>query len=186
MHGHALSRRLYLGKRVQTRLDERAYGDMGAENLHYQKNHGKYPQESYTEVVRVIQPEWIFLQCVTWDTGDAFAGVDKMIRETFLPHILFRKTKSLSPILGALSTIPAKKPGLGLLNTVPSEKYKYLSSQIAITELIQYVVEEEHNPMPTTFRRSSKKGVTVRKTGMMQMMPHSRVYLEVSLVPDGA
>ena len=23
------------------------------------------------------------MQCITWDTGDAFAGVDKMIRETF-------------------------------------------------------------------------------------------------------
>ena len=30
----------------------------------------KYPQESYAVVVRVIQLEWIFLQRVTWDTGD--------------------------------------------------------------------------------------------------------------------
>ena len=36
---------------------------------------GKYPQESYSAVVRAIQPEWIFLQRVTWDTGDFFAGV---------------------------------------------------------------------------------------------------------------
>ena len=29
---------------------------------------GKYPQESYAAVVRAIQLEWIFLQCVTWYT----------------------------------------------------------------------------------------------------------------------
>ena len=34
------------------------------------KTVGKYPQESYATVVRDIQPEWIFLQCVTWDIGD--------------------------------------------------------------------------------------------------------------------
>ena len=38
----------------------------------------KYPQESYAAVVRAIQLEWIFLQHVTKNTGDAFAGVDKM------------------------------------------------------------------------------------------------------------
>ena len=36
---------------------------------------GKRPQESYTAVVCVIISEWILLQCVTMDTGDAFAGV---------------------------------------------------------------------------------------------------------------
>ena len=29
------------------------------------KTAGKYPQESYAAVVRVVQPEWIFLQRVT-------------------------------------------------------------------------------------------------------------------------
>ena len=32
----------------------------------------KYPQESYAAVVHAIQSEWIFLQRVTWDIGDAF------------------------------------------------------------------------------------------------------------------
>ena len=31
---------------------------------------GIYPQESYSAVVHVIKPEWIFLQRATWDTGD--------------------------------------------------------------------------------------------------------------------
>ena len=44
---------------------------------------GKYPQESYAAVVHSIQPEWAFLQCVTWDTGDAFARAEKIIWETF-------------------------------------------------------------------------------------------------------
>ena len=47
------------------------------------KTAGKYTQESYAAVVRAIQSEWIFLQRVTWDTGESFAGAEKMIRESF-------------------------------------------------------------------------------------------------------
>ena len=54
---------------------------------------GKYPQESYAAVVRTIQSEWIFLQRVTWDTGDTFAGLDKVVQETFFPCLFFRKKK---------------------------------------------------------------------------------------------
>ena len=89
---------------------------------------GKYPQDIYSAVVRAIQSEWTFLQRVTWNTGDAFAGVDKIIQETFLPRLFFRKTKILSPIVGALSTIPVNKYGLGKLNPVTSAYEKYLSS----------------------------------------------------------
>ena len=49
--------------------------------------------------------------------GGAFVGVEKMTLETF-----FGKTKSLSPILGALSTMSVKKSGLGLLNPVTLAK----------------------------------------------------------------
>ena len=82
------------------------------------KTAGKYPQESYAAVVHVIQSELIFLQCVTWDAGDSFAGVEKNICETFLPRLFFRKTKTLSPAVGAISTMPVNKYGLVLLNPV--------------------------------------------------------------------
>ena len=62
-----------------------------------------------------------------------------MIQETFLPCIFFGNTKTLSPIVGALSTMPVKKAGLGLLNPVTSEKEKYLSSQRGSAELIRAV-----------------------------------------------
>ena len=39
------------------------------------KTVGKYPQESYAEVVRTIRSECIFLQRVTQNTEDAFLGV---------------------------------------------------------------------------------------------------------------
>ena len=45
-------------------------------------------------VVRTIQLEWIFLQRVTWYTGGAFAGVEKMIRETFFASSFPRKYKN--------------------------------------------------------------------------------------------
>ena len=112
---------------------------MGEEHWHDQQNCGKYPQESYFAVARAIQSEWIFLQRVTWDTGDAFAGVEKMLRETFLPHIFFRNKKYLSPIVGYLSKLTFNKYELGIPNPVTSAKEKYLSSQWGITEPIYAV-----------------------------------------------
>ena len=43
------------------------------------KTAGGNPQEIYTTVVRAIQLEWILLQCVLWDTGDAFVGEEKIL-----------------------------------------------------------------------------------------------------------
>ena len=84
------------------------------------KTAGKYTQESYAVVVRAIQSEWICLQRFTWDTGYAFAAVEKMIRETFLPHLFFGKTKIFLTIIRSLSTMPVNKYGLGLMNPATS------------------------------------------------------------------
>ena len=100
---------------------------------------GKYPQESYSAVVCVIQSEWIFLQRVTWDMGYAFTGVEKMIWETFLHHLFFGKTKTLSPIVGTLSMMPIKVSRLVLLNTATPEKEKYLIPQRGGAELVKAV-----------------------------------------------
>ena len=88
----------YLGgyireKESKRRLDERAYAAVGEKHQHDQQNRTEYTQESYAAVLRAIQSELIFLQRVTIDMGGAFAGVEKMIWETFLPRLLFGKTK---------------------------------------------------------------------------------------------
>ena len=75
-----------------------------------------------------MQSEWIFIQRVTWDTGGEFAGVEKMTWDIFLPRLFFGNTKSLPPIIGALSTIMVKKYGLVLMNPVTSSKEQYLGS----------------------------------------------------------
>ena len=62
-----------------------------------------------------------------------------MIQETFLYHLNFGNTKTVSPIVGTLSTMPIKMAGLGLLNPVTPAKKKYLRSQRESTELIQAV-----------------------------------------------
>ena len=71
--------------------------------------------------------------------GDAFAGVENMIKETFLPRIFFGNMKTISPIVAALSTTPVKKFGLGLLNPVTSAEDKYPRSQWGSAELIRDV-----------------------------------------------
>ena len=81
----------------------------------------------------------MFLQHVTTNTKDAFAGVEMMIQETLFPRLFFGNTNSLLSIVGALGTMPVKKAVLILLNTVSSVNDKYLSVQRTITELIWYV-----------------------------------------------
>ena len=49
----------------------------------------EYPQVSYAVVVCLVQLEWIFLERVKKDTGYTFAGVDKLLWETFLPYLFF-------------------------------------------------------------------------------------------------
>ena len=88
------------------------------------KTTGKYLQKSYATVACTIQSEWIFLERVTWYMVDAFAVVDKMLQETLFVSSFLQKEKSLSTIVGALSTMPVKKSGLGLLNPLTSGKGK--------------------------------------------------------------
>ena len=56
------------------------------------KTSGKYPQESYASVVRGNQSECIFLQRITTDTGDVFAGVEKTVQYFFASSFI-RKDK---------------------------------------------------------------------------------------------
>ena len=95
-----------------------------------------------------------------------------MIWETFLPCIFFGNKKPLSPIVGALSTIPSEKSGSGLLDLVMSVKENFLISQWRSAELIQAVMGKEKFPTPTTSWRSSKKGVMGRKTRLKQTKTH--------------
>ena len=61
------------------------------------KTAGKYPQESYAAVVHAIKLEWIFLKRVTWDTGDTFAVVEKMIRKPFCLVFYSERNKTSHP-----------------------------------------------------------------------------------------
>ena len=47
------------------------------------KTANKYPQESYSAVDRVVQSEWIFLQCVTKETVEAFTGLGNLYGKPF-------------------------------------------------------------------------------------------------------
>ena len=79
-------------------------------------------------MVRAIQSEWIFLQHVTLERGEALSGMENIIRETFLPRLFFGNKKNMYPVVGALSTMMVKKSVLVLLNPVTSAQEKYLSS----------------------------------------------------------
>ena len=68
-----------------------------------------------------------------------FAGMEKLIRKNFLPHLFFGKTKTLSPIIEKLNPMPVKKSWLGLQNTLTPAHRKFESSQHASAELVNAV-----------------------------------------------
>ena len=76
--------------------------------------------KSYAVVLRAIQLECIFLQHIMKNTGNALAGVENILWETSLPRLFFGKLKSLTPLIGTLSTITVNKDGLGLQSSVTS------------------------------------------------------------------
>ena len=104
------------------------------------KTVGKYPQESYAAVVCVIQLEWIYLQRAKKYMGNTFEGVEDILWETFLPRLFFGKSKSISPLMGTLSTIPAKKISLGLQEPSTPPNKKYLSLLCTSSNLIGAVI----------------------------------------------
>ena len=107
--------------------------------------------------------------------GDAFSGVDKMIQETFLPCPLFGKTKTLSPIVGALTTIHDKKAGLGLLNTVMSLYEKCLSSQRGSAELVLAAAGGGGLSNADHLHTLRKNEMTENKIGTLRTNPKSMV-----------
>ena len=59
--------------------------------------------------------------------GIGVCGADFFLRETFLLRIFFGKSKTLPPIIGAISTLPVNKSISVLQNPMTSEKEKYNS-----------------------------------------------------------
>ena len=70
------------------------------------KTADNYPQEINVAVAHTVQLEWIFLQRVKKDAGQALTGLERFLQETFLPRIFFGESKTLPPLVGSLSTLP--------------------------------------------------------------------------------
>ena len=87
----------------------------------------KYLQDSYALADRVIQSEWIFFQPMKKDMGQAFAGLEKVMRGIYLPRLFFVISKTLPPVVVDLSTLSVNKFGLVLNNPMPSENDRYNS-----------------------------------------------------------
>ena len=83
-----------------------------------------------------------FATCEKKHTGYAFAGVEKLLWENFLPRFFIGRPKYPPPIVGTLSTRKVKKYGLGLENPPTSANKKILSLQRAIMEFIRDATRE--------------------------------------------
>ena len=101
-----------------------------------------YSQKIYAVVACDIRLKWIFWQRVTKHTVHMLKLLEKVLRETFLPHLLFETSKTLPLVVGALHQLTVKIYGMGLHNPVLSSADKYNSSLHAIFNLIGAVMGE--------------------------------------------
>ena len=74
--------------------------------------------------------------------GHVFTGVEKLLCETFLPRLFFRKLIYFTPLIGNMGTMPVNKAGLSLKNTATCINKKSISSQRVITDMIWTVTGE--------------------------------------------
>ena len=94
--------------------------DMWEQNIYtISKSAGKYPQERYVMVLLVIQTCHKEYRRRVYGSGEDCPG-------NIFASTLFGKSKTLSPIVGTLTTILIKKAGLGLLDPVTSANKKWL------------------------------------------------------------
>ena len=106
------------------------------------------------------------------DTGQAFTGLEEVLRENFLHRLLSGKPKTLPSIVVALSMLTVKKSGMVLQNPVTSAEEKFTSSLCTSDKLIGAV---EHNKVFKTsdhIRRLEEIGLT--KQGIPRMTQSSR------------
>ena len=100
-------------------------------------------------------------------TGQTFLGLEKVLREMFLPRIFFGKSKPPPPIVGSLSTFPTKKSGMGLQNHVMSEKDKCTSLICASDNMIGALKGKRFFPITDNIRevkgRVVMKKITVHR-----------------------
>ena len=95
--------------------------------------------------------------------GHAFEGLDKVLQETFLPRLFFRRLKTLHPVVGYLSMFLVKKYQPGLQKPMPSSAEKYNSLLRAICDLIGKVKGKRefstanHKPAVKEERQERKK-----------------------------
>ena len=143
MHGRTLSWGLHWGQRVQTLLVERAYADVGEEYQDDQQNCGKIsPGELRRSgtwnpiIMNISSTRHLGHRILVHGSGE-----DDLRKK--LPLLLLGKTKTLSPIVGDISTMSVRKAKLVLLNPVTSDQEKYLSSTRGSAELVQDVTGGE-------------------------------------------
>ena len=129
MNERTLSWVLHWGRRVQTRLAEIEYSDVGEEHQHNQRKCGeKSPGElRCSGTCNPIRVD--ILSMHNLGHGRRVCGSGENYLGNLLPHLFFRNTKTLSSIVGALSTMTVKKSGLGIFNPVTLAHENYLSSQ---------------------------------------------------------
>jgi hypothetical protein len=123
----------------------------------------RYPQTAYAGLAKSLQSEWMYLQRVTDQCGDAFAPIDKAIEEDFLPALFGAKmedTAAMRPLL-ALSV---RRAGLGIPVPSTAARQCYDTSKACTGELVRSLVDCKPLNVLAYMAENSEKRLAARKT----------------------
>lgn len=93
----------------------------------------QYPQTAYAGLCKSLQSEWLYLQRVLPECGEAFAPLEQTIRERFLPALVGEKDAP-GEALRLLTRLGVKSAGLGILDPTLTAETNHASS-LALTNL---------------------------------------------------
>ena len=102
----------------------------------------------------------------------AFAGVDKIFQQNFLPRLFFGKSRYFPSVKETLSTMQFKKASLGLQNPVTPYSEKFPSLQCVSMELIRDGTEKRKVSTANHLQAIKEEKNEGKNHGMTSMMPN--------------
>ena len=103
----------------------------------------RYPQTAYAGLTKSLQQEWTYVQRVTPGIEDAFAPVEKALREQFLPALFGLGDSKHLDAQRALLALPTRQGGMGIPDPTKRATPNFDASTGVCGPLVESLVDNE-------------------------------------------
>ena len=136
----------------------------------------RYPQTAYAGLAHSLQSEWMYLQRVTSNAGESFDGVERAIKEEFVPS-LFDVPKDEAAEMRPLLALSVKNAGLGIRDPTQAARHCHATSGAGTAPLADALISGGSLDLPAYLRDSAKARTSARS---QRMEEEERTLVELS------